>query len=68
MENEKTVLEMMIDAKGLPFVLDALVDICHGKAGHILTNWHDSSDLAKGWTVCGVAITVAAERARMVLP
>jgi len=41
-------LERMIDEHGLQAVLDALTDICWGKAEHLRTNWQDAAS-AKGW-------------------
>lgn len=32
-------LERMVDERSMRVVLDTLVEICHGKAEHILANW-----------------------------
>jgi hypothetical protein len=41
-------LETMIDNATLDTVLDTLVDICHGKAEHLESNWQDRN-AAKAW-------------------
>ncbi len=45
---EKDILEKLIDAKGLTFVVDTIIDICHEKAQHIRESYSDNS-LAKVW-------------------
>ena len=42
-------LEGMVDAHGLDRVLDALVDLCHGKAEHLEMAWQDTA-MAQRWT------------------
>ena len=38
---QKTALEAMIDADDLSSVLDAVAEICYGKAEHLRSNWQD---------------------------
>ena len=41
-------LEELLDASNVREILEALVDICHGKADHLRANWQDDVS-AKGW-------------------
>lgn len=44
----ETKLEALIDSDGLVNVLDAIQQICYGKAEHIRSAWQDTS-LANTW-------------------
>ena len=48
MNEVNNTLEALIDAYGLPAVLDALGTVCAAKAEHIAVNWQDAT-LAKTW-------------------
>lgn len=43
-------LETLIDSHSLPNVLEALSQVCLGKASHLEENWQDSIT-AKSWQV-----------------
>jgi hypothetical protein len=45
----KSELESLIDSKGLGYILNSLVDICNGKADHVLENWQDK-ELYRQWS------------------
>jgi len=45
---EKDALEQMIDRNCLTTILEALTDICYGKAEHLRSNWQDKGG-AKLW-------------------
>lgn len=49
MEKDLPILEGLVDKHGLSAVIDALIDICHGKAEHLESNWQDTH-AAKEWT------------------
>ncbi len=57
-------LESLIDRHGIRAVVKAAVDICHGKAEHVRTNWPEEKELAKLWDEAGDKL----ERARFFLP
>ena len=46
--SEKTDLELLIDAAGVQNVIEAIGEICCGKAEHVETNYQDR-ELAKAW-------------------
>jgi hypothetical protein len=52
MDNQVTefsiTLESFIDTAGLAATLEVLVEICHGKADHLRSNWQDER-AAKDW-------------------
>jgi hypothetical protein len=56
-QQEKALLEALIDGCGLSSVLVALSEICGEKAEHISTNWQDKT-LAKDWATAGGRIGV----------
>jgi hypothetical protein len=41
-------LEALVDAYGLPSVLDSLAEVCSLKASHLAENWQDTAT-AKLW-------------------
>lgn len=47
-KSELIDLEMIVDSRGLPKLLDAIADICRAKSEHIATNWQDKA-LADLW-------------------
>jgi hypothetical protein len=51
-------LEALVDKYDLKNVLNALVEICHGKAEHLAANWQDPVS-AKLWTDAGRRIDAA---------
>jgi hypothetical protein len=55
-------LENIIDKTTLEDVLDALGEICHGKADHIRSNWQDDAT-AHAWEVVASRIEKAAASA-----
>ena len=57
-------IEQQIDRTSLTTVLDILVDICHGKAEHLSTNWQDEY-AAKLWTYMAGRFEKDAVAARM---
>jgi hypothetical protein len=52
-------IEALIDRAGVSALLDAISDICYGKAGHLEENWQDANS-AKVWERAGKAIDKAA--------
>ena len=49
MKDLADLIEQQIDRYSLTVVLDALEEICHGKAIHLASNWQDTSS-AKVWS------------------
>lgn len=45
-------LESLIDSNGLASVVEALAEICYGKAAHLEENWQDKAT-AKDWERAG---------------
>lgn len=56
-------LEAMIDQNDLQTVLEALEQVCHDKAEHLLVNWQDQPGY-RSWTHCAKVAAKAAEHAR----
>jgi hypothetical protein len=54
-------LEQVVDAVTLRATLRMLVDVCHGKAEHLNTNWQDPK-MASVWEDAAKALDKAAER------
>lgn len=54
-------LEELVDASSLGDVLRTLVDICHGKAEHLRSNWQDHES-AKAWMHDAKLIGTAASK------
>lgn len=52
---QKLSLESMIDSDDLPSVLNAISEICDGKAEHLVTNWQDPAS-ARLWSRAGKVI------------
>jgi len=61
-EDERYILEGMIDRCGLSSVLMALSEVCGAKSEHIATNWQDK-DMAKDWATLEGAIGCVVPRA-----
>jgi hypothetical protein len=59
-------LETEIDECGLELVLDAIAEICHGKADHVASAWQDR-EMARAWTRAAKAIEHAVARAAIKL-
>jgi hypothetical protein len=60
-------LERLVDEHGLRAVLEALAEVCGGKAEHVLANWQDKA-LAKAWDRAGSTLERAAARVGKLLP
>lgn len=61
-------LEAAIDGFSLVEVLEALADICHGKAEHLESNWQDSAT-AKEWTkAAGLLASATVKAAKLGIP
>ena len=58
-ETQLEKLERIVDSEGLGETLDALRDICFGKAEHIRANWQDRV-LANTWERIGNRLDRAA--------
>lgn len=48
-QDQEYKLEDIVDSIGLTETLQALVQICYGKAEHLESNWQDANS-AKTWT------------------
>ncbi len=59
----ESTLEGMIDRWTMVSVLDALVDICDGKAGHLRSNWQDETS-ARVWDYLARRIIIARDDAQ----
>ena len=46
--NEEEILETMVDARSLSYVLALLADICQAKADHLRANWQKQAS-ARFW-------------------
>ena len=61
MKNHETLaeeLESLIDAVNLNHVLEALIEVCYGKAEHLRSNWQDAA-AAKLWEKAGAVLDKA---------
>jgi hypothetical protein len=45
----RSTLEEYVDQGTLGSLIDALAELCHEKAEHVLTNWQDK-EMARSWT------------------
>lgn len=62
---EQTVeLERLIDSTSLTAVLNALTEICHGKAEHVSSAWQDRNLSARWQTAARLVDILAAKAAR----
>jgi hypothetical protein len=65
--SDTDILESMIDARGLHYVLTGLECICAEKAEHIRTNWQDKKT-ARPWDNMSKRLRALARTAAEVLP
>ena len=54
-QEDRDIIERLIDWHGLDNVVDALADICAEKADHIRSNWQDM-ETAKHWDRASYAV------------
>lgn len=59
-DSTKATLEILCDAYGLGFVLDAISDVCWDKSQHVAESWQDMQ-LAKAWGSMAERIAAIAE-------
>jgi hypothetical protein len=55
-QSERDTLEQLIDRTNAATVLDAIAEICAGKALHIQENWQDEKT-ARPWERASTAVT-----------
>ena len=59
-QQELDTLEALIDRTSLTAVVEALGDICHEKAEHVLTTWQDRPR-SQSWRAAGFKLAKAAD-------
>ena len=58
----EAAVEEIIDSKGVDGLLDAIADVCAGKAEHLAANWQDA-EAAKRWQNAAIAFQMMKEKA-----
>lgn len=58
-------IEALIDAHGLYAVTEALIEVCHGKAEHLASNWQDPTS-ARNWTKAASAFDKTSAKLRTI--